>query len=57
MKKFQEFITEKRRMDKSGDATGKEINKEPGSEFSRHFTSGKSVQSDSSPNNQSWMRE
>ena len=50
MKKFQEFITEKRRMYKDGDATGKPINKEPGSEYSRHFSSGRSVQSKSSPN-------
>ena len=50
MKKYQEFITEKRRMYKDGDATGKPINKEPGSEYSRHFSSGRSPSGKSAPN-------
>lgn len=43
-------LQEKRRMDKDGDAKGKPINKEPGSEFSRHFTSGKSPSGKNAPN-------
>ena len=37
-------------MYKDGDATGKPINKEPGGEYSRHFTSGRSPSSKTSPN-------